>query len=138
MTIGERALAVEVARVSARLTWEAGGALGGVGVTVATPVAVIADGQRAVVPARGRGPAGLVARGLGRGRTVAPKDESKEDVMEVSTDKLGGVGTVIRAAARPDEVIAALTEAGNGRSVVAPISTTGCSTPSTGGRPTSS
>jgi uncharacterized spore protein YtfJ len=121
--VGARRLDVTVASLRARLAWSGRGSIGGFGFTVATPVAVAgAQVGRTVVPWFVRGLGGSAAALLARRLTVERRESGVE---EDGMPELERVGSLVGGAARPEEMVKALTTVASGAGAVGPVTTVG-------------
>jgi hypothetical protein len=123
--VGTRRLEVTIASLRARFGWARAGTAGGFGFAVATPVAVAgAQLSRTVVPWFVRGVGGSVVALLARRQAVGPR-ERVERLEEDGMPELERVGSLVGGAARPEEMVKALTTAASGAGAVGPVTTAG-------------
>lgn len=110
---------VEVASLCAHLRWDSSNAGGGLGLGVATPVAVRRRAHpAALVPWAGRHPIGMVAAMICRGAAASPREEH-------AMDQRDRISTLVPKVARAEDMVRAFTAAGTGQGVVGAATTAG-------------
>ncbi|MGH8984556.1 MAG: hypothetical protein ACRDY6_11865 [Acidimicrobiia bacterium] len=122
--VGARRLDVTCASFLARLVWAKPTRLAGLGIALATPRYVwAAPPGRVVVPWYAGGIRGALAALLApRGRA---DDQGELRVEEDDMTELERVGSLVGGAARPEEMVKALSTAASGAGAVGPVTTAG-------------
>lgn len=110
---------VIVASLRARFQWDNAHTCGGLGLGLATPLAVrLRSGSSRPVPLTGRSAAGLAAAMICGGAAAPPREENDMDQPEQ-------ISSVVPKVARAEEMVRAFTAAGTGQGVVGPATAAG-------------